>query len=732
MRVQSLALLVAPLVLPALAAAQQFQQLAGAIPGPARWSEGVECADVDGDGDLDLLFADGEGFSSAGTKRQNVLVINKLVEQGALVFADESVARLGAHLSNAKGVTTGDVNGDGWVDLLFVNAFQTDPPFLYVNQGAANPGFFTLESASRGLTTAYSSASAQLGDLDDDGDLDLLLCDSGASFLAGTGGKPHLFFNDGTGHFTEDAAALSAPTKKAQMDVQLVDVDGDWDLDFLGVCRASNTGGNHYLLLNDGAGQFSDASALVPSGSTNTYEAEVGDLDGDEDLDVFFVSLSGLQEGVARNELAPSGTLGFGALAPLPGTVDDNEIVLLDHDVDGDLDAFVGSLGSGEALWRNAGGLSFANASASIQAVADPTLDMTAADLDNDGDHDLVTAQGEGDPAQWQNKVYRNSGPPDSRAPVITALRAPASADAAGPVVVHAKARDQVLDDGQDWIVGRARYVVLLAPQAAAVLVDGSGFTPSALSVPAGTTVTWTHGGGGPQSVTSTTAPWDYDSGPFSSGAFAHTFVAPGVYAYTSTPSGATGTLTVTGAATTVAGFAMGGGIRRFALPDTAGGAGVELAFELELEDRAGNVRVSDAGRVALCSRTNVCVGAPNSTGSGASMSSTGSTGVAANDLVLVTSGLPASAIGIYFVGASPTQVPFGNGFQCVDAPVTRLGPAIASAGVAQRAFDGTLLPPPIRPQAGDVRYFQFWYRNPAGGGAGFNLSDALRVLFCP
>ena len=34
--------------------------------------------------------------------------------------------------------------------------------------------------------------------------------------------------------------------------------------------------------------------------------------------------------------------------------------------------------------------------------------------------------------------------------------------------------------------------------------------------------------------------------------------------------------------------------------------------------------------------------------------------------------------------------------------------------------------------QAGDVRFFQFWYRNTAAGGAGFNLSDGIRVTFCP
>ena len=89
-------------------------------------------------------------------KRQNVLLINKLIELCALSFVDESVARLGAIVSHAKGVTTGDVDNDGWVDALFCNAFSTDVPFLYMNLGSASPGFcrtrkrFAVRASSAG------------------------------------------------------------------------------------------------------------------------------------------------------------------------------------------------------------------------------------------------------------------------------------------------------------------------------------------------------------------------------------------------------------------------------------------------------------------------------------------------------------------------------------------------------------------------------------------------------
>jgi len=352
------------------ASAQQFQQATN-FPGPLNWCEGVECADVDNDGDLDVFFAEGDGFSSAGTQRQNILLINKLVETGTpWLFADESVARLGVNLSNAKGVTTGDVNGDGWVDVLFANAFLTDPPALYLNQGAANPGHFTLASATHGLTTAYSSGSAQFADIDDDGDLDLILGDAYNSTPAA---KPHLFFNDGLGNFSENAAALGATNKSGQMDVDWVDIDNDGDLDFFGTNKFTNAGGSQYLMLNDGTGHFSDVSTLIAVGSGGNYEAEAGDLDGDDDADLFFVSLVGFQEGAVRNNLVGGG-LTFTNQAALPTSVDDNEIALCDYDNDGDYDVLVGSLSTHEYLYRNDGAFSFNNQSAQIQSIGDSSL----------------------------------------------------------------------------------------------------------------------------------------------------------------------------------------------------------------------------------------------------------------------------------------------------------------------------------------------------------------------
>lgn len=579
------------------ASAQQFQNQAGAIPGANRWTEGTECADVDNDGDLDIFFADGEGFSSPGTQRRMTLVINQL-EIAAGQYIDDTVARLGTNLNHGRGVATGDVNGDGWVDALVANGFNNARPSLYTNRGAdpvPMPGFFTKTDSASGFDEILNSAGAGLGDLDNDGDLDAIVLHSGASYLGGTGGRPRLYFNDGAGMFTVNEAALGAVLKKAQMDVQFVDIDNDWDLDFFGPCRSNNTGGNHYLMLNDGNGNFSDVSSLIPATSSQVYEAEVGDLDGDNDIDMFLLSSNGFAEGHIRNNIVGTGSLTF-TKGTTFGSGDDNEVALIDYDNDGDFDAFVGSLTNTERLFRNNGNLTWTAVSGSVQSINDSTLDCTVADLDNDGDYDLVTAQGESNSAQWNNKVYLNTGSKDTLAPVIAREEALSGLpDANGPWVVRAQIRDQVMDDGKTWVSAQAEYTVLSTAQT--LVVDLNDGPIADVTIKAGTTVTWDNStGASSHTLTGLSDHYRFASGAVAPGAsFSHTFVKPGNYSYRQAGTGpdATGNLLVVGATTTVDATDSGGGIFRFAMLDTDAGAGVKLVYELQFTDWVGNSSTS-------------------------------------------------------------------------------------------------------------------------------------------
>jgi len=130
---------------------------------------------------------------------------------------------------------------------------------------------------------------------------------------------------------------------------------------------------------------------------------------------------------------------------------------------------------------------------------------------------------------------------------------------------------------------------------------------------------------------------------------------------------------------------------------------------------------------------SNTCVGAPNSVGAGSFMTWAGTSSVTSNDLTLIATGCPVNAAGIFYFGSTATQVVFGNGFRCITGSTIRLGVTNANLfGEAVEALDLYALPGGAQIQAGDTRRFQFWYRNPAAGGAGFNLSDLLNVRFCP
>ena len=124
---------------------------------------------------------------------------------------------------------------------------------------------------------------------------------------------------------------------------------------------------------------------------------------------------------------------------------------------------------------------------------------------------------------------------------------------------------------------------------------------------------------------------------------------------------------------------------------------------------------------------TNYCVSVANSTGAPAIIAATGSTSLADNDLTLTAGPVPNQPF-LFFHAADQAQIPFGNGFRCAINNVVRLEPVMSATGnVASRTVNVTT-------EVGVLgqRNFQCWYRDPAGGGAFFNLSDAVAITFVP
>lgn len=453
------------------AAAQQFQ--GATVPGPVVWTEGVEAFDANGDGKIDVLFGNGAGFSSAMGALAPTLLINTSPAAGTISFADESSTRLPSGFTQQnKALVVFDIDNDGDQDVVFANGFGNQPSLL-VNNGA---GVFTNETATRLPAISLSSFGGGFGDVDDDGDLDLVLADAGASPFGSPGGLARLFLNNGAGVFTlAPATQLNAALKIGAQNAQMLDVDNDFDLDV--IVDGKSTGQQVYL--NDGAGTFTlQASTVLPSGGNNTYATNFSDLDNDNDLDGVYISIApgSLNDGTAQNQLVPSGVLTFSGsqttMTTPPTGQDDNDIVFIDVNDDGLLDFVLGSLQNNqEKLYVNAGTFgtgSFAFQTSGFSTITDSTLDLAAADFDGDGRYDVVTGQGES--GSFQNRVYRNTGvTTDTRAPRIgrlqgAAARVPLSRIQGGGFTRRAWVQDAVYKRGQQFARARLDVAAVKGP----------------------------------------------------------------------------------------------------------------------------------------------------------------------------------------------------------------------------------------------------------------------------
>ena len=330
--------------------------------------------------------------------------------------------RLG--LANSWDVSLGDVDSDGDLDAVmanggydtnlatFVRLFAPDRAVgganqVWLNDGAGRfvAGEAFGDQDSRGL---------KLGDLDGDGDLDAFVTNNRHTALPGQGegAGDRVWLGDGRGGFADTGQRLGSRRGNA---VALGDVDGDGDLDAFVAnsgynnayrqpwrCDLQRPGAARRRLDSLGPGQVGQSL-----GSSNTLRREaLGDLDGDGDLDAFAVERRHPRDRAAQQSdgsttgRCPSPTAGsefllkyFFQRSGEPGRHVDG---------DGDLDAFVGNKNfsaDGNTLWLNDGdpsGMAFTDTGQ--QLGRGNTWGAALADADGDGDLDAWLANYGGAP----------------------------------------------------------------------------------------------------------------------------------------------------------------------------------------------------------------------------------------------------------------------------------------------------------------------------------------------
>ncbi len=150
-------------------------------------------------------------------------------------------------------------------------------------------------------------------------------------------------------------------------------------------------------------------------------------------------------------------------------------------------------------------------------------------------------------------------------------------------------------------------------------------------------------------------------------------------------------------------------------------------------DDAAGGYDIGEVYTVVHGSGgKSVCTSTTNSTGLAGTIAYQSSLSLADNDLRLIAEHLPPNQFGLFYYGAISTEIAFGDGYRCIGGQVFRYPPQSTLTGGVTRQVDYEDPPQEAgRIFAGSTWYFQFWFRDPAAGASGWNLTDALSLTFC-
>lgn len=218
--------------------------------------------DLDNDGDIDLAVGNEDGPSRLYLNQGD-----RLQTRAALSFGEQD---------DAESLAWGDIDNDGDLDLVVGNANRYDNSCecevggedkLYLNQRGV------LQAIPVWVSSPNDGSAIALGDVDNDGDLDLAV---------GAWGLNRIFLNS-EGKFSDQAGWISADADLTQS-LAWGDIDGDSDLDLI----AGNSDGANKIYLNQKGSLNSRASWVSTDDilDDETYGIALGDIDGDGDLDL--------------------------------------------------------------------------------------------------------------------------------------------------------------------------------------------------------------------------------------------------------------------------------------------------------------------------------------------------------------------------------------------------------------------------------------------------------------
>jgi hypothetical protein len=267
----------------------------------------------------------------------------------------------------------GDIDGDGDLDLLTAN-YASGTVSVCSNNGA---GSFT--STHQAVYVKDNLEALTLADVDGDADLDLLVANGGSANLTST---VSVLLNDSQGFFgsKQEVAVGNFPAS-----LTVGDIDSDGDLDLLVANQVSNTVS---VRLNNGLGTFSGSQELAEN---VPFQIKLGDVDGDGDLDLLTANVQINSVSVRRN----NGLGVFGESHAVAVGAYPNSLAVGDIDGDGDLDLLTTSNGTSTVSVRLNNGAGSFGGSQEV-TLSNKAQSVVLGDLDGNGTLDLLAASYEG------------------------------------------------------------------------------------------------------------------------------------------------------------------------------------------------------------------------------------------------------------------------------------------------------------------------------------------------
>lgn len=352
----------------------------------------VIAADINGNGTLDVVVAsyeDGKIVWFESLNSEDYFSEQKIISKDA---------------DGAKSVRAADIDGDGDLDVVSISGMSSTGDIDKISWYENLDGEGTFGDQNAILQGSYDSPDGLLVfDVDDDGDNDVM-----TSLSDWPNDDVIIWYENMDGHGNFGNEHIISTEVDGLKKLLSADIDGDNDLDVVSISLSDSKAA--WYENTDGQGSFG-SQQIISDNVFSGYDIAVGDIDGDLDLDIAYMSSDGGFDLIYWHK----NTNGQGLFGPALivsdqlGNNGSTAIAIADADGDGDNDIICSNRDSGnsdEIIWfPNSDGLGDFDLAQTISSGRNYITSIAASDFDNDGDIDFLSSSRFSDDIVWHENL---------------------------------------------------------------------------------------------------------------------------------------------------------------------------------------------------------------------------------------------------------------------------------------------------------------------------------------